>query len=251
MLGSLDQQLREEEERLQAPVRCDDALGGHAVAGADPRAQARVSTAAEVGERECRLRAERRVGGRAELVDGKEIGARNAARKGNLGHRRRVAGGLRTLVQRRGVSSDHFVTHPKARTPMQRWDLTGTPVSDRSGPRVLFSTPEARGVVIDLAAGEELGEHRVPRARGAAGRARQHRGHGRRPARELSAGHARAVRAGRAARRARRRADAAAADARALAGDAATTSRTSTRTRTSCRRTRRSRRSRAELRRQG
>jgi quercetin dioxygenase-like cupin family protein len=45
--------------------------------------------------------------------------------------------------------------------PMQRWDLTGTPVSDRNGPRVLFSTPEARGVVIDLAPGEELGEHRV------------------------------------------------------------------------------------------
>jgi quercetin dioxygenase-like cupin family protein len=44
---------------------------------------------------------------------------------------------------------------------MQRWDLTGTSVSDRSGPRVLFSTPEARGVVIDLAPGEELGEHRV------------------------------------------------------------------------------------------
>jgi quercetin dioxygenase-like cupin family protein len=45
--------------------------------------------------------------------------------------------------------------------PMQRWDLTGTQVSDRSGPRVLFSTPEARGVVIDLAPDEELGEHRV------------------------------------------------------------------------------------------
>ena len=44
---------------------------------------------------------------------------------------------------------------------MQRWDLTGTQVSERSGPRVLFSTQEARGVVIELAAGEELGEHRV------------------------------------------------------------------------------------------
>ena len=44
---------------------------------------------------------------------------------------------------------------------MQRWDLTGTPVSDRRGPRVLFSTPEARGVVIDLGPGDELGEHRV------------------------------------------------------------------------------------------
>lgn len=45
--------------------------------------------------------------------------------------------------------------------PMQRWDLTDTQVSDRSGPRVLFSTPEARGVVIDLAPGEQMGEHRV------------------------------------------------------------------------------------------
>jgi quercetin dioxygenase-like cupin family protein len=44
---------------------------------------------------------------------------------------------------------------------MQRWDLTGTQVSDRHGPRVLFSTPEARSVVIDLGAGEALGEHRV------------------------------------------------------------------------------------------
>ena len=44
---------------------------------------------------------------------------------------------------------------------MQRWDLTGTHESGRSGPRVLFSTPEARGVVVDLAAGEELGDHRV------------------------------------------------------------------------------------------
>ena len=44
---------------------------------------------------------------------------------------------------------------------MQRWDLTGTQAGERSGPRVLFSTPEARGVVIDLAQGEQLGEHRV------------------------------------------------------------------------------------------
>jgi quercetin dioxygenase-like cupin family protein len=44
---------------------------------------------------------------------------------------------------------------------MKRWDLTDTQTSSRSGPRVLFSTPEARGVAIDLAAGEELGEHRV------------------------------------------------------------------------------------------
>jgi quercetin dioxygenase-like cupin family protein len=44
---------------------------------------------------------------------------------------------------------------------MQRWDLTAAQTSDRSGPRVLFSTPEARGVVIDLAPEEELGQHQV------------------------------------------------------------------------------------------
>jgi quercetin dioxygenase-like cupin family protein len=44
---------------------------------------------------------------------------------------------------------------------MQRWNLTGAPGTDRTGPRVLFSKPEARCVVIDLKAGEELGDHRV------------------------------------------------------------------------------------------
>ena len=63
---------------------------------------------------------------------------------------------------------------------MKRWDLrTLTPSSEkqtprepgadaprvpRAGhqmPRVLFSTPECRAVVIDLASGEELGEHHV------------------------------------------------------------------------------------------
>ncbi len=44
---------------------------------------------------------------------------------------------------------------------MQRWDLTAPNESGRTGPRVLFSTSEARGVVIDLAPDEEMGEHRV------------------------------------------------------------------------------------------
>jgi quercetin dioxygenase-like cupin family protein len=44
---------------------------------------------------------------------------------------------------------------------MERWDLAAPNDSGRDGPRVLFSTPEARGVVIDLAAGEELGDHQV------------------------------------------------------------------------------------------
>jgi quercetin dioxygenase-like cupin family protein len=44
---------------------------------------------------------------------------------------------------------------------MERWDLAAPNDSGRDGPRVLFSTPEARGVVIDLAAGEALGDHQV------------------------------------------------------------------------------------------
>lgn len=44
---------------------------------------------------------------------------------------------------------------------MQHWDLTAALDGDRTGPRVLFSTPEARGVVIDLAQDDELGDHQV------------------------------------------------------------------------------------------
>jgi quercetin dioxygenase-like cupin family protein len=63
---------------------------------------------------------------------------------------------------------------------MQRWDLRSVapstekevarepgadaprvPRQDRQMPRVLFSSPECRGIVVDLAAGEEMGEHQV------------------------------------------------------------------------------------------
>lgn len=44
---------------------------------------------------------------------------------------------------------------------MEHWDLTAADDRSRTGPRVLFSTPEARGVVIDLEAGEEMGDHQV------------------------------------------------------------------------------------------
>jgi quercetin dioxygenase-like cupin family protein len=44
---------------------------------------------------------------------------------------------------------------------MQRWSLTDAHDPGRAGPVVMFSTPEARGVLIDLAPGAELGEHRV------------------------------------------------------------------------------------------
>lgn len=44
---------------------------------------------------------------------------------------------------------------------MQHWDLTAANEGTRTGPRVLFSTPEARGVVMDLAQDEEMGDHRV------------------------------------------------------------------------------------------
>ena len=44
---------------------------------------------------------------------------------------------------------------------MQVWNLKAPHESEKAGPRVLFSTPEVRGVVIDLAPEEELREHRV------------------------------------------------------------------------------------------
>ena len=44
---------------------------------------------------------------------------------------------------------------------MRRWSLTGVHDPGRPGPWVLFSTPEARGVVVDLAADEQMGDHRV------------------------------------------------------------------------------------------
>lgn len=44
---------------------------------------------------------------------------------------------------------------------MQQWDLAAPNGSERTGPRVLFSTSEARGVVMDLALDEEMGDHRV------------------------------------------------------------------------------------------
>lgn len=44
---------------------------------------------------------------------------------------------------------------------MQRWDLTATNERGRTGPRVLFSTSEARGITIDLAEDEVMSDHQV------------------------------------------------------------------------------------------
>lgn len=44
---------------------------------------------------------------------------------------------------------------------MQLWNLEAPPEGGRTGPRVLFSTPEARAVVIDLEPDQEMGDHRV------------------------------------------------------------------------------------------
>lgn len=44
---------------------------------------------------------------------------------------------------------------------MQLWDIDQPSTAPNGGPQVLFSTPEARGVIVDLAAGESLGDHRV------------------------------------------------------------------------------------------
>jgi quercetin dioxygenase-like cupin family protein len=44
---------------------------------------------------------------------------------------------------------------------MERWHLETVDAAGRREPRVLFSAPECRGVLIDLRAGEELGSHSV------------------------------------------------------------------------------------------
>jgi quercetin dioxygenase-like cupin family protein len=44
---------------------------------------------------------------------------------------------------------------------MQRWHLPSIEADGKREPRVLFSRPECRAVVIDLNAGDELGTHRV------------------------------------------------------------------------------------------
>ncbi len=44
---------------------------------------------------------------------------------------------------------------------MQRWHLPSIEANGKREPRVLFSRPECRAVVIDLNAGDELGAHRV------------------------------------------------------------------------------------------
>ncbi|HXF98702.1 MAG TPA: cupin domain-containing protein [Gaiellaceae bacterium] len=44
---------------------------------------------------------------------------------------------------------------------MERWHLPSVAASGKREPRVLFSHPECRAVLIDLNAGEELGDHRL------------------------------------------------------------------------------------------
>lgn len=44
---------------------------------------------------------------------------------------------------------------------MRHWNLKAAPEGDRTGPRVLFSTAEARAVVIELEPGQEMGKHHV------------------------------------------------------------------------------------------
>src|SRR5690349_11222416 len=44
---------------------------------------------------------------------------------------------------------------------MERWHIPSIASEGRREPRVLFSSDEARAVVIDLRAGEQLGEHSV------------------------------------------------------------------------------------------
>ncbi len=44
---------------------------------------------------------------------------------------------------------------------MERWDLPSIDQNGKREPRVLFSTPECRALVIDLNAGEEMRDHQV------------------------------------------------------------------------------------------
>lgn len=44
---------------------------------------------------------------------------------------------------------------------MQRWHLPSIEANGRREPRVLFSRPECRAVLIDLNAGDEMGDHRT------------------------------------------------------------------------------------------
>jgi quercetin dioxygenase-like cupin family protein len=44
---------------------------------------------------------------------------------------------------------------------MERWHLPSIEASGPREPRVLFSQPEFRGVVVDLNEGDELGDHRL------------------------------------------------------------------------------------------
>ena len=65
---------------------------------------------------------------------------------------------------------------------MQLWDVLATEATGKTDPRVLFSTPEARMVMIDLAAGEERSaitpctSGRSSTSRAAASSSRAHRG---------------------------------------------------------------------------
>jgi quercetin dioxygenase-like cupin family protein len=44
---------------------------------------------------------------------------------------------------------------------MQRWHLPSVEAHSKREPRVLFSTPQCRAVVIDLVQGDVMGEHQV------------------------------------------------------------------------------------------
>lgn len=45
--------------------------------------------------------------------------------------------------------------------PVDRWHLPSIAASGKREPRVLFSRPEGRAVLIDLNPGDELGDHRL------------------------------------------------------------------------------------------
>jgi quercetin dioxygenase-like cupin family protein len=78
------------------------------------------------------------------------------------------------LLEESALSSEHAVDaarrasgeplelrHTRYRGGMERWHIPSVEASGRREPKVLFSTPECRAVVIDLSDGDELGDHSV------------------------------------------------------------------------------------------
>jgi quercetin dioxygenase-like cupin family protein len=74
---------------------------------------------------------------------------------------------MSSIMPDRSPRARRFLAHacvaarPGILGTMDRWHIPSVEASGRREPRVLFSTPECRAVVIDLNDGDELGDHSV------------------------------------------------------------------------------------------